>query len=415
VLHGRDIVVVSNVDWEPLWQGQQELATRLARAGNRVVFIENMGVRSPRPRDIRRVVARLLGWARAVRSGGLREVRPSLYVASPLTLGPFGSRMRRAINQRLLLPLILQSLRGLGVQDPVLVTYLPTDSAGALVEALRTPASVTVYMCIADWEELAPDVADVRRSERLAVETSELVFAQEPELAELCRRWSRDVRVLGPGVNLEAFELGSVPAAVPGGPVIGYVGALHRHLDLGLVAAVARARPDWTWVFVGPVLRSVRELEALANIHIIGARPHPELASYIAAFDVCVVPYLKTAYTETVVPTKVREYLAMGKPVVSTDLPSMRRLASEPGGPIAVAPRPEAFLEEISALLAAPPEPALTAQRRRLAGMSDWGRQAEAVSGIIESARHRNGNASGAVLTHRRAPARPAARVSPEA
>jgi glycosyltransferase involved in cell wall biosynthesis len=396
VVTGRDVVVLSSVDWGPLWQAHQEFATRLADGGNRVVFVENTGVRAPGKADARRVLARLRRWAGAAYSGGLREVAPNLHVCAPLTLPPFGSRLRRAMNRRVFLPLIRRALRRLGIRDPLVITYLPTDTARDLLEMLRTPESVAVYYCAADFTVLTPHAAEIERSERETIESVDLVFAVCPELVRRCSRWSRDVHLFPPSVDLAKFSMRARPAAMPPGPVIGYVGGLHRHVDVRLVADMARLRPEWSWVFVGPLQRPCEELSGLANVHLLDARPHAELPSLIAGFDVCLIPYLLTETTVTIAPTKVNEYLAMGKPVVSTDLPALRELGPHEGVVVAE-PEPEAFLAGIEEALATASDMVAAARRRRHAVLSDATSRLEAMETLIAGAAPatRSGDAAG--------------------
>jgi glycosyltransferase involved in cell wall biosynthesis len=392
VLSGRDVVLISSIDWEPLWQGHQEIATRLARAGNRVFFIENTGVRSPRASDAGRLLVRLARWVRAARTGGVRELAPNLYVCSPLVLPPFGSRVRRAINRRALLPLVGRALARLDVRDPVLLTYLPTDSAAVLSGLLRTPRSVTVYYCAADFTELTPSVAEVRESERQIVGSSDLLLASCDELAERLAGQA-EVHLFPTGVSLDAFPPDTPPRDLPPGPVVGYVGGLHRHVDLDLVEQMARGRPEWSWVFVGPLQRPCDELARLPNVHLAGPRPHRELASYIAGFDACVVPYMENAHTQTVLPTKVGEYLAMGKPVISTDLPGVRRFASDPDALTIAESDPESFANAVAAALSTPSSAEAVAGRRRLAAQSDWTSRLEMLSDLIDEVSPARGEA----------------------
>jgi glycosyltransferase involved in cell wall biosynthesis len=381
---GRDVVLISNVDWAPLWQGHQEIATRLARAGNRVFFVENTGVRSPRVSDAARLAVRLARWARAARAGGVRELAPNLYLCSPLVLPPFGSRLRRTINRRMLLRLVRRALLRLDLRDPVVLTYLPTDSAVALCGLLRTPQSVVVYYCVADFAELTPSVADLRESEREIVGTSDLVLANSQELADRFRGQA-DVHFFPQGVSLDAFPPDTSPASLPPRPVVGYVGGLHRHVDLDLVEQMARRRPEWSWVFVGPLQRPCDQLERVPNIHLIGPRPHHELASYVAGFDACIVPYVVNAYTQTVVPTKVGEYLAMGKPVISTDLPAVRDIASEEDVLTIAEADPEPFANAVAAALARNSNSDVVARRRRAAAPCDWTSRLELLSELIDA------------------------------
>ena len=91
MLSGRDIILISSIEWEFNWQGHQEIASRFARAGNRVLYVENIGVCSPGLHDVGRIARRFSHWAGSVFDGEVRQVSPGLYVCSPLILPPFGS------------------------------------------------------------------------------------------------------------------------------------------------------------------------------------------------------------------------------------------------------------------------------------------------------------------------------------
>jgi glycosyltransferase involved in cell wall biosynthesis len=383
VVAGRDVVVISSVDWGPLWQSHQELASRLAAAGNRVVYIENTGVRAPGVTDARRVLKRLIHWVATARSGGIREISDHLHVCSPLILPPFGSRFRRALNRRFFLPVVARALRRLGLRDPVIISYLPTDTAGDLLEMLRTPSSVAVYYCVADFSVLTPHREELIATERQLIESADLVFAMCPELARRCRRWSSEVHLFPPSVDLAKFSMRATPAKLGSRPVVGYVGGLHRFVDVDLVVAMASARPDWSWVFVGPLQRPCEELEALPNVTLLGSRPHAELPALVAGFDVCLIPYVLSNDTKTVSPTKVNEYLAMGKPVVSTDLPALRELGLHEGVLVAE-PKPSAFVAAIERALASSTDMVAAARRRRHAVLSDATSRLAAMAELID-------------------------------
>ncbi len=403
MLKGKNIIFISSIDWDFVWQHPQEISVRLAEAGNRVLFVENTGVRAPRLRDAVRVVHRLKLWARSLGSLGVRQVRPNLYVCSPLVLPPFGPSWQRQINRRLLLPLVGRTAVTLGMSDPVLWTHLPTDTAIELIRLLRTPQSIVVYYCIADFSRLTPRALQLKQSERALVETSDVVFANSVQLGEHCKQWRDNVHVFPPGVNLSAFRpdetlrseeisdwgngsrRSSATLSTRPRAIIGYVGGLHRHVDVELVARMARARPDWRWVFVGPVLVPLRDLKKLPNVCFLGQRPHEELVKHIRSFDVCIVPYLDNPETSTIVPVKINEYLAAGKPVVSTELPAVREFNHRHDVLITTAPRPAAFLQAIEDSLQAPNGASIIARRREVAATSDWQSRLEAMSRLIQA------------------------------
>src|SRR5256714_13215897 len=142
MLTGHDIILISSIEWEFNWQGHQEIASRLARAGNRVLYVENMGVRSPGLRDARRVAQRFFHWAGSLLDGGVRQVSPVLYVCSPLILPAFGSRILHELNRRLLLPLLLRAVRSLRFDPDIIWTFLTTDTADALHRHLPKTSGV---------------------------------------------------------------------------------------------------------------------------------------------------------------------------------------------------------------------------------------------------------------------------------
>jgi glycosyltransferase involved in cell wall biosynthesis len=401
MISGKDIVFISSIDWGFLWQGHQEIASRLAQAGNRILYVENTGVRSPGLADVGRVSERLRKWVRALRSGGVREVASNIYVCSPLVLPPFGARWQRLLNRRVLLPLVRRAARKLGMEDALIWTYLPTDTAFDLIQLLRTPRSVLVYYCIADFEHLTPWVSQLRQSEKEITEGSDVVFAQGPELAARAARWHENVHVFPFGVNLDAFPLvenGNGDAAPevedPSGPgllqrlprpIIGYIGGLHRHVDYGMLGEMARACPDWSWVFVGAIQSSVTDLAGLPNTYLLGQQEHHSLVRYIRQFDVCIVPYVNSHFTATVVPTKINEYLAAGKPVVSTELPAVREFNAQHDALHSTSTEPKDFLLAIERALQLGTDRAAIARGRAVAELGNWESRLEAMSQLIET------------------------------
>lgn len=412
MMRGRDIIYISSIEWSFLWQGHQEIARRLAEAGNRVLYVENTGVRAPTLRDAGRVAFRLKRWAGALRSRGVREVAPNIHVCSPLVLPPFGGRARRELNRRVLLPLVRRAARSLGMRDVLFWTYLPTDTTLDLIRLMRGPASGVAYYCVADFTQLTPHADKLRQSERATVEQSDVVFTNCSALARTFSRWNPHTHVFPFGVDLEAFPLGggkadegtavgderTAPEVAAGnghvqspalanlkGPVIGYVGGMHRHVDFELIGEMARARPGWNWVCVGALQADTGPLAGLANVHLTGQRPHAELANFIRRFDVCIVPYVNSVYTETVVPTKINEYLAMGKPVVSTDLPTVCEFNDEHDVLLTAQANPASFLAAIEAALRLPRDPETVMRRRRVAELADWGARFEAMAQLFEA------------------------------
>lgn len=429
MITGRDILYISSIEWSFLWQGHQEIALRLAAAGNRVLYVENTGVRSPTLRDAGRVAQRLRRWAKAAGTMGVREVSHGVFVCSPMVLPPFGSRARTALNRRLFLPLLARSIRKLGMRDLIVWTYLPNDTTAELIRMLRDETEALVYYCVADFTQLTPHAERLGESEREIVAASDAVFTNCSELARKFAPWNRNAHVFPFGVNLDAFPFepkrpgasarpnGNGRAGPPATeaaefmeslprPVVGYVGGMHRHVDFELIKEMALRRPEWSWVCVGALQAATGEMASLPNVHLVGQKPHAELADFIRGFDVCVVPYVDSVYTATVVPTKINEYLAVGKPVVSTALPPVREFNEEHGVLITAEAEAESFLRAIEEALAGPSDEATRLRRRRVAEQADWNARFAAMCRIIEAglgAGHSAGGADGARAVRRAA------------
>ena len=389
MLGDRNIVFLSSVEWDRLWQGHHELASRLAAEGNRVLYVENIGVRAPRWEDRSRVADRLARWATTVFTGGARQVADRLWVSSPLLMPPF-TRSSRSVNRHLMIEALARTCRSLAMSDPILWTYLPTDTARDVIGRLRSPRSLVVYSCLAEFAELVTDRDALAHAEEALLAQCDLVFAL-PDLVERCARHSERVVPWSPGVNTERFDPWADPSPPAEllhmrRPVIGYVGGLHRHLDVGLLADLIEARPDWTWVFVGPVQSAVDPIARRPNVRLLGELPHAGLPGAVAAFDVGIVPYRLSAYTTSVIPTKVGEYLAMGKPVVSTPIPAAVRLEEASGGAVLVAPpEPAKFLPALDEAVRLGQD-AGTAERCRSLAMSwAWSRRIEEMSSAVEA------------------------------
>jgi glycosyltransferase involved in cell wall biosynthesis len=397
MISARDIIFISSIEWDFLWQVHQEIAFQFAAAGNRVLYIENTGIRAPALQDAGRVANRLKRWSRTFFSHGIREVLPNIFVTSPLVAPPFGSSLSRFLNRHLLLQAVARTAKQLKFRDPLLWTYLPTDTAVDLIQSLATPASVVVYYCGADFSLLATNVAAYRRAEDALVRMADFVLATCPMLFDRCQQNNSEVHLVPAVVNLNEFQLGSEDeidkdsTTTRGqrserwpGPVIGYVGGLHRFVDYRLLTSLARARPQWSFVFVGAQTADVGELATLPNVHLPGQRPHAELARYIREFDVCTVPYLNAEVTATVVPLKINEYLAMGKPIVSTELPTVCDFNNRHQVLVTAPNETEAFLKAIEKALSLPVDAATVNRRREVATLGDSKTVVAAISELIE-------------------------------
>lgn len=325
-LNGASLVCLSTIDWDFLWQGHQEIMSRLAASGTRVLFVENCGVRTPGLRDAARLAGRLLKWWRARGAHGLAELRPGLTVLSPLLL-PFPySRAALLPNRALLLASIR---RWLGqAERPLLWTFLPTPLALSLQQRLQP--LLTIYYCVDDFASSSPAARRVRASEDALLRGADLVFVTSRRLKERAEQLSPHVSVYPFGLDLERFDQArqssaEPPAAIRGlsRPIVCYVGGIHRWVDFELFAAVAQRLPQCTFVLIGPLQADASGLLRQVNVRWLGPQPHQDLPGLLKQADVGIIPYRRCEYTDHVHPTKLAEYLSLGLPVVATALPEL--------------------------------------------------------------------------------------------
>ena len=303
MLSGRDIVYVSSIDWDDHWQGHQQIASALARANNRVLFIENTGVRTPGLRDLSRLLKRAHNSLERSAPGRLRvrEVAPGLWVLAPILL-PFPySRLARAINGRLLAGALARFKNELGFSPSVLWTYLPTPLVHDLLDRLQPSASV--YYCTDDLSSSSTAARAIVASEETMFRRVDLVYVTAEKLRTRVLASGRRAELFPSAVDLAVFDgdadgdadriadadvnadahraLAGIPR-----PIAGYVGALHRWVDQALLIRVARRLPEVSFVLVGPDHRAERIVEGEPNIHLLGMKPYKALPRYLRRFDV---------------------------------------------------------------------------------------------------------------------------------
>jgi uncharacterized SAM-binding protein YcdF (DUF218 family) len=391
MIRGRHILCISSIDWDFIWQGHQEIMSTLARAGNLVLFIENTGVRPPTLRDLPRLRHRLRNWSRGVK--GFREESPNLFVYSPLVL-PFPySRIARWVNGRLLVRSVRRWMRATGSGRPIIVTFLPTPTARHVIRELNP--ELTVYYCIDDFAASSTPAQRIRASEHELFRDADLVFVTSEKLRARAASYSDAVHMFPFAVNYAQFEAvrkenTEAPADVRGlaRPIIGYVGGVHRWVDQDLLLAVADGMPDASVVLVGPLQTDVARLKGRSNVHLLGARPHSAVPAYIKAFDVALVPYTLSEYTANVYPTKLNEYLAMGTPVVATDLPEIRRFNADHGGVVRMEAAPDRYVDAVRTAARGSSEREV-AQRIAVARENSWETRIESMSRLIDGALER--------------------------
>ena len=211
---------------------------------------------------------------------------------------------------------------------PVLWFYTPAMYGFAR----HVQASVVVYDCMDELSKFRFADSALQEKEQALLARADVVFTGGHSLYEAKRHLHDNIHPFPSAVDQAHFAQARGRMAEPDdlkripGPRLGFFGVIDERIDLELIRAVATARPDWSLVLVGPVVKiDPAELPRLPNIHYLGARDYDRLPAYLAGWDVALMPFAINEATRFISPTKTPEYLAGGRPVVSTPITDVVR------------------------------------------------------------------------------------------
>jgi UDP-galactopyranose mutase len=251
--------------------------------------------------------------------------------------------------------------------------------------------SLTIYDCMDELSAFRGAPPAMERNEQALFRQAELVFTGGASLFESKQLKHRSVHLFPSSVDVPHFaqarsirkdpqDQKSIPH-----PRIGYVGVIDERMDLDLIAGVADSRPDWQIVMIGPVVKIDREqLPQAPNIHYLGMKQYCELPSYLAGWDVAMLPFAQNESTRFISPTKTPEYLAAGLPVVSTPIRDVVKPYAELGL-VEIAESTADFVSAVDGLLRNGNSRAWRTDVQRFLNTLSWDRTWEAMDLLIES------------------------------
>jgi Glycosyl transferases group 1 len=348
-------LVAFGEDWGRHPSSTQHLIKRIG-LDRKVLWVNSIGMRRPQltMHDMQRALAKVFGSSPSATTPSLIETPPAgTTVTSPLAISWPGSRAAFAANRRLLQQQINARMTERGINRPVLWTSLPT--ALPVVGTLGERA--VVYYCGDDFGALAGvDHGPVLEMERRLVEKADLVLAASDVLAA---RFPQHKTLHVPhGADIALFQTPAPRAA-------------------DLLAKVADLMPDWWFVFIGNVETDVSALAAKPNVRLLGKRAHNELPGYAQHWMASLLPFRDNAQIRACNPLKLREYMAAGRPIVSTDFPALRPYHDL----ISVAVGPHSFA---AALLASTQEMDRAKQRQQRVQGETWEARAADIERALE-------------------------------
>ena len=295
-----DLICLSHLRWNFVFQRPQHLLTRCA-AERRVFYIEEPLYDAPAE-----------PFMELQRSGDVRIGVPHLAAGC--------SEEAACDTQRRLLD---DLLRRESITDFILWYYTPM----ALGFTRHLQPQTVIYDCMDELSAFknAPPALKLREAELMR--RASVVFTGGQSLYEAKRDAHPNVRAFPSSVDVAHFAQARRISADPADqapvarPRLGFFGVIDERFDIDLLAGVAAARPDWQFVLLGPIVKiDPAMLPRPANVHYLGSKTYEELPRYIAGWDVALLPFARNDSTRFISPTKTPEYMAAGKPVVSTSI-----------------------------------------------------------------------------------------------
>ncbi len=298
-----DLLVFSHLRWDFVWQRPQHLLTRLA-SDRRVFFIEEPIIREGAPP----------AWELHTRSGNVSVYRPF----SPVPVHGFQDEQFVALR-----PLLARLLAEQRIVEPVIWFYTPL----ALPLATGLHPRAIVYDCMDElsaFRGARRGSSSARRNCFGRPMSSSLAVPACTAPAEIATPTSTvSPAVSRPTISVE--PVGDLPEpddqASLKHPRLGFFGVIDERFDIPLLDKLARARPDWQFVMIGPVVKiDPASLPHHPNVHYTGPRSYASLPAYLSGWDVCLLPFALNESTRFISPTKTLEYMAAEKPIVSTPI-----------------------------------------------------------------------------------------------
>ena len=367
----RPLIVLSHLRWDFVFQRPQHLMTRLAASGRRVIFVEEPMQEDGEPH-----------WEVLAR-GDVTVLRPR----TPLDENGFTDSQLAVMR-----PMLERFINDEIGSSYDLWVYTPL----AMPLTINLRPAVLIYDCMDELSAFKFAPPALLERERELLKRADVVFTGGPSLYEAkksrhanCHCFSSSVDAAHFGKAAGGAEEPPEQASLPH-PRLGFFGVIDERFDIELLDELAKAKPDWQFIMVGPVVKiSPDALPRHPNIHYFGQRSYADLPGFLAGWDVALLPFARNESTKFISPTKTLEYMAAGKPIVSTPITDV---VKPYGSMVGLGDDAPSFLAQCEKALAETEE----ARRRRLdafAGVlarTNWDETARRMAELIDAAATRS-------------------------
>jgi UDP-galactopyranose mutase len=300
------LVCLSHLRWGFVYQRPQHLLSRFAKH-QRVFFVEEPVPTSGSPRlEINRCP-----------ESGVNICVPQI-----------AEGVSRATQDTVLKLLLNNLLAEQQISDYLLWYYTPM----ALSFSSHLQPRLTVFDCMDELSAFKDAPQEMKDKEAELLSRADLVFTGGQSLYEAKVGRHQDLHVFPSSIEFGHFSQARTHAGEPADqaniphPRIGFCGVIDERMDIELLDKIAQLRPDYQFIMIGPVVKiDPNSLPKHSNIHYLGGKTYKELPAYMAGWDAAILPFARNESTRFISPTKTPEYLAAGKPVVSTSITDVVR------------------------------------------------------------------------------------------
>lgn len=319
-----NIVIFSVIRWSFLWGRPQQIASRLANDGHNIVYFQCPCVFAP---------STLIKNYKEKNIFIRRRVSKNLHIANTSFI-PFSGKCN-FINEKFGLFAFKMHLKCLNFEPDVAIFC--SLFYNFLLEPLKAMDVKIVYDCMDEFSGFSgvSGVSEVLRVERDLTKRSSLVIATSKTLCEKLSKINSNCIYVPNAADFRHFHTATQIKEKPAEikrlqyPIIGFIGNVDDWVDIDLICKLAEVHPDYSILLVGPINFGQNKLKRYSNIMMVGTKKYELLPQYLSFMDVCLIPFKINKLTLASNPIKLYEYLAAGKPVVSTALPEVCDNASQ--------------------------------------------------------------------------------------
>lgn len=364
-----DFIFISLTSWDWHFQREQHLACNFAKRGHKVLYIDSPISISSLIQDLYRRKT----FNRLKRIFNPIEVKKNLFVYSPIVfISARTKHTLQKISNYFLLSKIKKFIKRLNFNNIIYRTSTPIGEyfVGKLNEKLTCFDILDRYPKHQLLEEKLLKKADI-------------VFCTSKILLEEKKKFNKNIYLNENACEFRHFNKKSTFNPLGkiinnNNPIIGFVGSLYEWVDIDILEYIASIKSNLNLVLIGPYKNIFCKLNTYKNVYLLGRIPYESLPDYINKFDVCVIPFKVTNETDYINPVKMYEYLATGKPIVSTNLPEVRQYSDV----IYIAEDKEDFVKKIELALKENNEE-LCRRRIQIAKENSWDKRVDDILEII--------------------------------